>query len=292
MYLCKAYPYEQYKKIPSFTTPLCLSWHADKPLCLGVSFILMDLNSYELSRNFFDWSYENPELINPNHIALYFFIIEHCNRLGWKEKFGLPTTMAKDAIGIKNYKTYSKTLTDLIEWGFIKLIEKSTNQYSSNIVALVKNTKAHTKALSKATLKHHPKQVQSIDSIYKPINLEPINLEPITNTNVEQVPLYSQIVEFWLKEFKIGWTFSAVHGKALKSLISKIKKIIKDTNKEPTDILILATFKKLCTSLPDWYKDKDLQIIDSKFNEIITQIQNGTQQQQQPTSIFRKDATA
>ena len=51
----------------------------------------VSMNSYDLSRAFFDWAYENPELVNPNHVALYFFIIEHCNRLGWKDKFGLPS---------------------------------------------------------------------------------------------------------------------------------------------------------------------------------------------------------
>jgi len=54
------------------------------------------MNSYELSRNFFDWSFENPHKVTPNHIALFFFCIEHCNRLGWKQNFGLPTTMAKE----------------------------------------------------------------------------------------------------------------------------------------------------------------------------------------------------
>lgn len=49
------------------------------------------MNGYELSRKWFDWCFENPEKINPNHSAMYFFIIEHCNRLGWKDKFGLPT---------------------------------------------------------------------------------------------------------------------------------------------------------------------------------------------------------
>lgn len=129
--------------------------------------------AYELSRNWFDWSFENPDLISPNHTALYFFIIEHCNRLGWKEKFGLPTLMAKDAIGIKSYNTYIKTLNDLVNWGFIKLLEKSKNQYSANIVALSKNNKATNKALDKAMMKHVTKQLQStgesIDSIDKPI---------------------------------------------------------------------------------------------------------------------------
>jgi len=140
------------------------------------------MNSYELSRRFFDWSFENPEKVSPTHIAMYFFIIEHCNRLGWKEKFGLPTTMVKDAIGIKNFRTYTNALNDLVEWGFIKMIEKSKNQYSSNIIAIVQYTKASTisttKALDKALQSHSTKQSKSIDSIDKPNNnTEPNNKE-------------------------------------------------------------------------------------------------------------------
>lgn len=131
------------------------------------------MNGYELSRIWFDWCFENPEKIKPNHTALYFFCIEHCNRLGWKKKFGLPTNMAKEAIGIKSYGTYICTLNELVEFGFIEMIEKSKNQYSSNIIALSKFSKALDKALDKATVKHTSKQLksthQSIDSIDKPI---------------------------------------------------------------------------------------------------------------------------
>jgi hypothetical protein len=128
---------------------------------------MSDINSYELSRSFFNWCFENPEKITPTHIAMYFFIIEHCNRLGWKDKFGLPTTMVKDAIGIRNFRTYTNALNDLVEWGFVIMIEKSKNQYSSNIIAIAKNTKAHAKALDKALQKHVQKQSKSIDSILK-----------------------------------------------------------------------------------------------------------------------------
>jgi hypothetical protein len=144
------------------------------------------LSGYQLSRIWFDWCFENPERINPNHSALYFFCIEHCNRLGWKDKFGLPTTMAKEAIGIKNYRTYINTLNDLVDFGFIKMVEKSKNQYSANIVALVQNTKALTKALDKALIKHSTKQGQSIDSIDKPIKPITINKEPPTFSEFEK----------------------------------------------------------------------------------------------------------
>lgn len=148
-----------------------------------------ELNGYELSRLWWNYCFDNPEKVSPNHTALYFFAIEHCNRLGWKRKFGLPTSMAMEAIGMKSYKTYKKTLLDLVEFGFVDMIEVSKNQYSSNIVALVKNTKAQTKALTKAVLKHVPKQFQSTDqsnaSINKPItyNLEPITREQTSPEN-------------------------------------------------------------------------------------------------------------
>lgn len=140
------------------------------------------MNGYDLSRNWFNWCFENPEKINTNHTALYFFCVEHCNRLGWKSNFGLPTTMAKEAIGIRSYNTYIKTLNDLVDFGFIKLIEKSKNQYSSNIIALSKFNKATNKALDKALIKHTTKQgestVQSTSSIDKPVTSKPLNNKP------------------------------------------------------------------------------------------------------------------
>jgi hypothetical protein len=133
------------------------------------------MNSYELSRAFIDYAFENPDKINPTHYAIYFFAIEHCNRLGWKRKFGLPSQMVMEAIGVKNWRTYIKCFNDLVEFGFIEVIEKSKNQYSSNIIAIVKNTKATTKALDKALQKHSTKQGKSIVSIDKQINKEQLN---------------------------------------------------------------------------------------------------------------------
>ena len=154
---------------------------------------MAEFNSYELSRNWFDWCFENPEKIKTNHTAMYFFIIEHCNRLGWKEKFGLPMEMTKDALGISNYRTYANTFNDLVDWGFIKVIEKSKNQYSANIIAIVKNTKANTKALSKATQKHSQKQSNSTVCIDKPINY-------ITNKPINNIPEFTEFLNYALEK--------------------------------------------------------------------------------------------
>ena len=53
-----------------------------------------------------------------------------------------------------------------------EMIEKSKNQYSSNIIAIVNFTKADTKALDKALQKHSKKQGQSTVSIDKQETIE------------------------------------------------------------------------------------------------------------------------
>ena len=64
------------------------------------------MNSYELSRDWFDFAFSNPEKIKPTHASIYFFAIEHCNRLGWKKNFGFPSQMVMESIGVKNWRTY------------------------------------------------------------------------------------------------------------------------------------------------------------------------------------------
>jgi uncharacterized phage protein (TIGR02220 family) len=137
---------------------------------------------YSLSRKWFDWCFDNTEKVTPCHTAMYFFIIEHWNRMGWKETFGLPMSSTKDAIGIKNFRTYTKTFNDLVEWGFIKVVQRSKNQYTANIIAIVQNTMATTKALDKALHGHVQKQRRGTynGTVYidKPITLEPETIQP------------------------------------------------------------------------------------------------------------------
>jgi hypothetical protein len=167
------------------------------------------LNSYELSRAWFDFCFENPEIIQPAHTAIYFFAVEHCNRLGWKSKFGFPTQMTMDAIGIKKHQTYIKYFNDLCEWGFFKLIQKSTNQYSANIICLQNAKLKNGKALDKALVKHMAKQTeptgqstgQSKDSIDKQINKEQINKEQGTKGR----PSIAEFLKYCEKELQGGF---------------------------------------------------------------------------------------
>jgi hypothetical protein len=129
-------------------------------------------------------------------------------------KFGLPTEMVKSAIGIHSYNTYIDALNDLVEWGFIKMIQKSKNQYSSNIIALSNFDKATTKALDKAMIKHSTKhgtkQDESTDSINKQVNKEQINNETIPSFDiffeyVKTLKSYNQKLDYAIKVKYNNW---------------------------------------------------------------------------------------
>lgn len=109
------------------------------------------MTGYELSKAWFKWCKANRPLINPNHHALYFWIIEKANSLDWCPSFGLPSDDAMHHLGISSYKTYIKAFDDLERFGFIKVVERSKNQYTCNIIALVEFTEAKTKAPTKAS---------------------------------------------------------------------------------------------------------------------------------------------
>ncbi|CAB4127062.1 hypothetical protein UFOVP87_41 [uncultured Caudovirales phage] len=216
------------------------------------------MNVYELSRTWFDFCFENPEKISPNHSALYFFCIEHCNRLGWKERFGLPTTMAKEAIGIRSYNTYIKTLNDLVEFGFIKMVEKSKNQYSSNIIALSKFNKALNKALDKAFIKHVTKQCestqQSIDSIDKPI---------YNNTNLQ----INNITESYFSEFENG---NQIHEMARiqKTTIDNLKSKLKEFRTVASTEYV--SYGKFIDHFRNWFlKNKEVKSIQTGSSIIL-----------------------
>jgi hypothetical protein len=126
------------------------------------------MNSYQLTRKWFDFVGNNPDKVKPQHLAIYMLAIEHCNRLGWSKEFAFPSSYAMNYTGIATYKTYIKALNDLIEFGFIRMVKKTRNQFSSNIIALVfnendfeKSSKAIDRAIFNANSDLSPELCQS-----------------------------------------------------------------------------------------------------------------------------------
>jgi hypothetical protein len=111
------------------------------------------MNGYQLTDAWFEFRFQHPEKVSHAHTELYFYLVYHWNKLSQKEKFGLPSAVTMEATGIRNYKTYSKCLNDLAEFGFIRIVQKAINQHQAVVVAWGKNTKADTEALTEALTK-------------------------------------------------------------------------------------------------------------------------------------------
>ena len=156
------------------------------------------MNTFELSKAFFDYCLNNPDKIKTGHIALYYFIIDHCNRLGWPDKVGLPSHYAMTVLGVSRYETYNSYLTGLVECGFVNIVEKSKNQYSATIISLsnavLKNSEAHSTAIVQHIAERPYSTPESDSSILKPKTL---NLKPKTI-----VPEFSEFKTFALEHMK------------------------------------------------------------------------------------------
>ncbi len=121
------------------------------------------MNGYDLTRNWYNFKFENISKVKAIHSDLYFYSVDLWNRLGQKKEFGLPTSVTMESLGIGSYNTYKKTLQDLIDFGFIKLIQDSKNQHQSKVVALSKIDKATDKPLDKAHNKATDKPLDTIN---------------------------------------------------------------------------------------------------------------------------------
>lgn len=260
------------------------------------------MTGYDLSRQWFDFAFENTDKVSGNHAALYWWSIELNNRLGWVKKFAIPTEVAMTACGIRSYKTYAKIFDDLVEWGFFHVHQKSKNQFTSNVIALVFFTEAIPKrhqsidqSITNAVERHSSSTVD----INKLINLEtnkPINLKTDVDADrvgVEEVfseeekkiepppkvaPKGSPTLHATLKEIiekmNDGYYWQAKDGKALKGIITKITFRWKNKHgSDPSDADVVNSFRWMLDNLPDWFKDKwDTSMIESKFEVIVKQI--------------------
>lgn len=153
------------------------------------------MNGYELTRAWFDFSFENPDIVKSTHGIVYLWQVELCNRLGWPEKFSSPASECMRACNMKSYNTYKPLFDDLVKWGFIEIKQESKNQYTANVIALSNIDKAPNKALDKSLAKHMTTHLQSTcESIsestcdiikQETINQKPINLINSTEENAE-----------------------------------------------------------------------------------------------------------
>lgn len=142
-------------------------------------------NGYDLSRRWFDFAFENKEA-KTTHTAIFMWIVELNNRLGWKEEFGLPTGETMEGLSIGNKNTYSDAIKDLVKWKFIEIVRDAKNQYESRIIKICRDESepALIRPLDLALLQHRRQHSTGTDTGTVPIDKQ-INNETIKPLNQE-----------------------------------------------------------------------------------------------------------
>jgi hypothetical protein len=223
------------------------------------------MNGYKLTREWFEFSCQNIDKVNSNHTAMYLYLVDSFNFNKWPDMLGVPTEWTMQKLGIKNYKTYKKTFDDLILFKKIELVQKSTNNHTSNIIRLievVKNTKATTKAHTNSGTKATTKE--STNPLLTYINIETINNKTLKLIN-ENATLLEECLEDWIKEYnkqnKVDVDFDKLktlwNTSFYKTKVPKVDTITERRKKAVNAVLRIYGKEKI--------RDAILKIKDSKF---------------------------
>ena len=108
------------------------------------------ITGFSLTREWFEWAFDNHTKINPSHSAVYFFHVYLWNSLGGKKEFDSPNGQAMEGCGIRCIKSYTKTFNELVEFGFIRLVQAGSNKYKAKVVSLIKSKNKNEGTLAKS----------------------------------------------------------------------------------------------------------------------------------------------
>ena len=93
---------------------------------------------YRLSKQLYQMVEASQNEFKPAHIALYFWICQLNNKIGWDRPIiGLPTSIAMKMTGMRDRRFYRRILTELDSFGLIRIVKLSTNQYIATQVELL-----------------------------------------------------------------------------------------------------------------------------------------------------------
>ena len=94
------------------------------------------MTGYGLQKQFYEWLAETDEPVTSAHIALYHYIIQLCNRLGWKNPMDIDTPTGMLCSKIGTGRTYKATLIDLHLWGLVGIEFWTKNQHRAHRIRI------------------------------------------------------------------------------------------------------------------------------------------------------------
>lgn len=96
--------------------------------------------------------------------------------------------------------------------------------------------------------------------------------------------VHRELQDIWLNEIHPGWAHrGGIDARAIKNMIgnmTKYSKSIYGEQYDPPEEYLKRFFRHFCNSLPEFYKNATIDVLDRKFNSIIDEIKQGTSKQQ------------
>jgi len=225
-------------------------------------------NGYSLSRDWFNFAVDNPDIVSGNHTALYMWLIELNNRLNWVKKFGVTYRECMDGMSCKSRNTYMNCFKDLVTWGFIKVIKPGVNQYQCSIIAILKNEQAQVKQISKHRSATVASTVASTDTIPKTVK---------TSKHINSKNIYSDFIFFKDDFFEVWNQYLEMRKKIKKPATQAAETLaLKKVSQLSNDDLQLAVKIVQQSILNSWQG-----IFELKINNL-TNNKNGTSNSFQP----------
>lgn len=96
------------------------------------------------------------------------------------------------------------------------------------------------------------------------------------NLKTKKNSAHHRIISKFFDEMHDDFVFSPIHAKSVGLLRKNITSLLKKHNRVADDQEVGDFALQLFDKLPSYYLDKDLAVINSKFNEIVLQIKNTT----------------
>ncbi len=164
--------------------------------------------------------------------------------------------------------------------------------YNERLEVEAEKRAAHSRKQSERATKGWEKRRShdkaTADATALPLEDENVNRNRVKSENgTEKKPktLLQILTDDWHKRYlkivEVKYQWNDVEIKTLKSIIEKLKNLVKDKNKKTKydaatmDSQVIDTWTHLMDKLPTWYADRpDLKIINSKFNAIIAEIKS------------------
>lgn len=258
------------------------------------------VSGYKYSRAWFDFAFENVDKVTASHGILFLWLVEINNRLGWVENFQITAKECQQGMSCKSYNTYKKCFNDLVEWGFIKVVKQSVNQYQCNVIALSKFDNPLDKALDKALNKAQDKALDKATETFinhKPqtINHKPINGSRAGKPDTTPPQFLEKYNEFLESKNLPSEKFSLAGRAALKKIYVYLKEQCQKKNAKDFPDQVFTEEELIKQSIDGWawvlskydkwesfhQKQIKLEQINSNLLNIINHVRNGKPTKQQ-----------